>query len=50
MRQRINDIYAARKKAEADVEFKLEEGETEIEKLIRVYNIKMKEPEMNCGP
>ena len=50
MRQRINNIYEARKKAEADVEFVKQEGETEIEKLIRVYSIKVKEPEMNCGP
>lgn len=50
MRNRINIIEERRAKVEKNVEFKDIEAETEAEKLIRIYQIKLKQPKENCGP
>lgn len=50
MRQRINDKEEARRKVEKDVVLDKPDKETEAERLIREYKIKVREPEKNCGP
>lgn len=50
MRLRIKSIEEARRRVEKDVELQKIEDETEAERLIREYRIKVQPPEQNCGP
>ena len=50
IRQHKNRIELERKNKEKDVVLEDLDDETQAEKLVRVYKIKLRQPEPNCGP